>query len=191
MDRERDRIRVLEGTIQVFNRKGLKFTMADIASQVGMSKKTLYVLFADKEDLLLSMVDYCFASIKQAEEAVLADPSLDTPERLKRVLGVLPEVYDSIDLTRLSELEARFPRVYGRVRERLENDWEETISLMEQGMKEGLIRPVSIPIFKLMFESALERFFQEEALRQAGLSYRQGLEEVVGILVEGILVRET
>lgn len=190
MEKVQDRARVLEGAIRVFDRRGLKFTMADLAAEMGMSKKTLYVLFAGKEDLLLCMVDHCFASIKEAEEKVLRDPSLDTAERLRRVLGVLPEVYDSIDMTKLSELADRYPRVYERVRQRLESDWEGTISLLEKGMAEGTVRPVSIPIFKLMFESSLERFFREEALREAGLSYRQGLSEVVSILVEGILVRD-
>ena len=34
--------RILEATLRVFNRKGLKFTMDDIASELSMSKKTIY-----------------------------------------------------------------------------------------------------------------------------------------------------
>jgi AcrR family transcriptional regulator len=46
---------ILEGTIQVFNEKGLKFTMDDIASLLGMSKKTIYKVFRDKEELFFKM----------------------------------------------------------------------------------------------------------------------------------------
>ena len=56
---------ILEGTIQVYNRKGLKFTMDDIAAWLGISKKTIYTVFETKEALFLTMVDYLFDSIKE------------------------------------------------------------------------------------------------------------------------------
>ena len=57
---------ILEGTIQAFNKKGLKFTMDDIAALLGISKKTIYTVFRDKESLFLAMVDYLFDSIKES-----------------------------------------------------------------------------------------------------------------------------
>mgnify|MGYP000429396910 CR=1 FL=1 len=42
---------------------------------------------------------------------------------------------------------------------RLETGWETTIALLEQGMQEGVIRPVRIPILKMMLEASLEQFF--------------------------------
>lgn len=49
---------ILEGTIRAFNRKGLKFTMDDVAKELSMSKKTIYTVFRDKESLFFAMVDY-------------------------------------------------------------------------------------------------------------------------------------
>ena len=40
--------------------------------------------------------------------------------------------------------------------------------------------------FKLMMEAALEQFFQRDILVNSGLSYTEGLSEVVGILLDGI-----
>lgn len=37
--------KILEGTIEAFNQKGLKFTMDDLAGILGMSKKTIYTSF--------------------------------------------------------------------------------------------------------------------------------------------------
>ena len=42
------REKILQGTMQAFNQKGLKFTMDDIAHILGISKKTIYQVFADK-----------------------------------------------------------------------------------------------------------------------------------------------
>lgn len=181
---------ILEGTLQVFNEKGLKFTMDDVARALGMSKKTIYTVFRDKQELFLAMVDFLFDSIKESEQRVVEDPHLTTEEKVRKILGVMPEGYKDVDFRQLYLLRDKYPAIYKRVEERLESGWETTIHLLEQGMEEGVIRRVSIPIVKLMLESALEQFFQRDILIRSGLSYTEALEEVVGILMDGIRVRK-
>ncbi len=180
------RVRILEGAIKAFNSKGLKFTMDDLASVLGMSKKTIYKLYRDKEEMFLSMVDYSFDRIKESEEKILNNPKLSTLEKLRNVLGVLPEGYLEIDLRQLYLLRDKYPVIYSRMEERLESGWESTIALIEQGIKEGVLRPVNIIIFKTMMEAAIEQFFQRDVLIKNGISYGEALNEVVKILVDGI-----
>ncbi|MBE6355056.1 TetR/AcrR family transcriptional regulator [Treponema sp.] len=179
---------ILEGTIKVFNRKGLKFTMSEVAEELSKSKKTLYEVFPDKETMFFEMVDYCFDSIKKSEEEVFNNTSLSTIEKIRKILGVLPEGYKDIDFKQLYLLKDKFPKIYKKVEERLENGWEKTIQLLNKGMEEGVIRKVNILLFKMMMESSLEQFFQRDILVKAGISYVQGLEEIVNILVDGIIV---
>lgn len=178
---------ILEGTIKAFNRKGLKFTMDDIARELAISKKTIYMVFADKESLFLAMVDYMFDHIKESEEAVVQDTSLSTKEKIKKILGVMPEGYKEVDFRQLYLLRERYPAIYKRVEERLETGWETSIALIEQGIAEGVIRPVRIPLLKMMLEAALEQFFQRDILLRNQISYQEALTEVVDILVEGIV----
>ena len=180
---------ILEGTIRAFNRKGLKFTMDDVAKELSMSKKTIYTIFRDKESLFFAMVDYLFDSIKESEQCVLNDESLDTLEKIRKVLGVIPEGYREIDFRQLYLLREKYPAIYQRVEERLETGWENTIALLEQGMREGVVRKVDIPIVKMMMEAAIEQFFQRDILLQNGISYMDALDEVVDILVDGIRIR--
>ena len=179
---------ILEITLQIFNQKGLKFTMDDIAKEMGISKKTIYTVFKDKEELFLAVVDYMFDSIKAGERTLLANTSLSTVEKIRGVLGVMPDGYKDVDLRQLYILKDKFPKIYAKVEERLENGWEQTIALIEQGMEEGVIRRVSVPIVKLMMEAALEQFFQRDILVRSGLTYQEALDEVVNILVDGITV---
>lgn len=179
---------ILEGTIAVFNRKGLKFTMDDIAKQLGMSKKTIYTVFDNKELLFLDMVDYLFDSIKECERQVVEDDSLNTLEKVRKIMSVLPESYKNIDFRQLYPLKEKYPSTYAKVQERLETEWEMTISLLEQGMAEGVIRPIKIPLVKLMLEAALEQFFQSDILLRHNITYGDALEQVVDILVDGIAV---
>ncbi len=179
---------ILEKTMKIFNDKGLKFTMNDLAKELNMSKKTIYQVFEDKNHLLLEMVDYMFDAIKESEQNILEDASLTTVQKIREILGVMPESYRNIDLRKLYLLKEKYPKIYAQVEMRLENGWESTIQLLEQGMGEGVIRQIHIPIFKMMMEASLEQFFQRDILLQNQLSYQEALEEVVGILVDGILM---
>ena len=180
---------ILNGTMEVFNQKGLKFTMDDIAKQLSISKKTIYKVFPDKEKMFLLMVDYLFDGIKNAEDEVMRDKNLTTIEKIRKILGVMPESYRDIDLRKLYQLKERFPNTYKRVEERLETGWENTIMLIERGIKEGVIRPIPICLVKMMLEASLEQFFQRDILIVNDLSYGEALDNVVEILVNGIAVR--
>lgn len=177
---------ILEGTIKAFNKKGLKFTMDDIAKTLRMSKKTIYTVFRDKESLFYAMVDYMFDCIKESERRIVEDASLSTLEKIHQVLGVMPESYRDVDFHQLYQLKDKYPAVYRQVERRLETGWEETIALLEQGMAEGCIRQVHIPLVKMMLESSLEQFFQRDILIQNKITYLEALDEVVGILMDGI-----
>lgn len=181
---------ILQGTIKVYSQKGLKFTMDDVAKVLGMSKKTIYTVFRDKESLFLTMVDYMFDSIKQEEQAVVEDASLNTVEKIRKIMGVLPEGYKDLDFRQLYLLRDKYPKIYRQVERRLETGWETTISLMEQGMRGGVIREVPIPIVKVMLEASLEQFFRRDVLLQNQISFQAALDAVVDILVNGISVRE-
>lgn len=180
---------ILEGTVKAFNEKGLKFTMDDIAYILGISKKTIYTVFNSKDELLLAMVDYVFDSIKASERAVVESTEMNTLEKIRAILGVLPDGYKEIDLKQLYLLKDKYLNIYSQVERRLETGWEATIGLLEQGVKEGVIRPIRIPIFKLMMESALEQFFQRDILVRNKISYADALEEVVEILMDGIIAK--
>lgn len=179
---------ILEGTIQAFNEKGLKFTMDDVAKVLGMSKKTIYKVFRDKESMFYAMVDYMFDSIKESEQAILEDESMTTIEKVRKILGVMPEGYKDVDFGQLYSLKDKYPAIYKQVEIRLETGWETTIALIEQGIQEGVIREVNIPIVKMMLEASLEQFFQRDILIQNHISYMEALDEVVGIIVDGITV---
>ena len=101
--------KILEATIKVFNRKGLKFTMDDIASELSMSKKTIYTVFRDKESMFFAMVDYCFDKIKESENEILSDDSLSTVEKIRGVLAVLPSGYKDVDFRQLYTLKDKYP----------------------------------------------------------------------------------
>lgn len=174
----------------LFNQDGLKFTMDDLARELHISKKTIYKIIPDKKSLFNMMVDDIFDSIKEEERNSLEDESSSTLEKLRRTLGAMPEEYYNINFQNLNVLKEKYPKIYAHVEQRLETGWEQTIELLEKAMEEGLIRRISIPIFKTMFQATIEQFFQRDVLIENQIPYQEALQEVVSIMIDGIVISE-
>ncbi len=181
--------KIILAAIGEFSTHGLNFTMDDVAAALGISKKTIYKVFKSKEDLLLGIADYCFTDIKRSEQEVLADPNLDITEKIRNIIIVLPERYRNIGLSNLYKLKEKEPRVYKKVEKYLQTDWDATILLLESGMAQGKIKRIKIPILKAMIESTISAFFGSDVLIENDMTYEQGLNEMIDIIMEGITVK--
>lgn len=181
------REKILKGTIQVFNKKGLKLTMDDVAEELKISKKTIYKEFKSKDEIFDSMVDYVFDNIKAREQEILESEEYSTLDKIRLLLSAMPVSYRNINFQELYPLSDKYPKVYKKLQRRLETCWEPTFRLLEQGKEEGLIRQdADFKIFKIMMEATLERFFQQDVMKGSGKKYNDYLNEVVDILLNGI-----
>ena len=183
------RVRILDEAARQFDKKGIKFTMDDLARALGMSKKTIYAVFADKKSIMTETIDRFFDDALIEEEMILNDESLSIIEQLKAIIGSVPERYTQNDLTQLYVLKEKYPSVYRHWQHCRENYWEGVGILIKRGIEKGEIRPVALPILKTMFQATIEQFFQDDVLVKNHISYRRALEEVASILVDGIIAR--
>jgi AcrR family transcriptional regulator len=188
-DREKLRQDIILSTIEVFNDRGVTFTMSDVATNIHISKKTIYKEFDTKEELLDTVVDYIFDNIKAKEEQIMNDKSLSTVDKLRKILGAMPENYRDIDFQNVYPFLEKFPDVYRKMQYRLATGWENTISLIEQGKKEGVVRKnVDIRFIKVMLEASIEKVLSDDMLSRTGINYIDALDQIVDILVNGMLV---
>lgn len=176
----------LEQTLLILSERGLKFTMSELASQLGMSKKTIYQLFVSKEALLSEVVKNTFAKIKEEEQIILSDESLDIIQKIKALTIVLPDSYKSLNWQRVGELADKYPKIYAQIQEGLESDWESTLSLYEEAIERGLIKPTNLAVVKTMIEASIEHFLSTHDLEEGQISYIEALETMMDIILYGI-----
>lgn len=181
---------VIEATIQEFNEKGIKFTMEDLAKRLGMSKRTIYTVVEDKETLFLDAVDYVFAAIKESERTILEEDDLGTIDKIKGILIVLPEKYHTIDFRRIYELKERYPNIFAKVEEKIENNWEPTFHLLEQAMEQNIIKKINLHLFRAMISGTIEQLLEGRTLVNSENSYNQELEEMIDMIMYGIVNKE-
>ena len=187
MDQARQKC--IDCAIQLCSSQGLDFTMSQLAAQLGMSKKTLYVLFDSKEALLLAAVDAMFDAVKADEAKILARQDLSLADKVRQLVVVLPDSYKNLDWSRLQGVEEKYPAVYGRIRQRLESEWEPTLELLRQGMEQGELRPFQPGLLRAVVKGAMEHFLSSDALQREGIGYVQALDGMMDLLMEGILAK--
>ena len=181
--------RILEGALRVFKEKGPKFTMDDLATEMKMSKKTIYTVFNDKNELMCQMVDYAFDLIKEAEDKIYGNNELSTIEKLRAILVVLPEINYGFDYSSMKQLGDKYPMAYEKLCSRLENGWDTTFDLIETGKREGTIRDVNLEIFKLMYGSSVEKLLMGKFLKESEMDSPTALKDVVDVLIDGIIIK--
>lgn len=138
-DKSELRERIVRTATILFQQHGIKqVRMDDVASALGISKKTLYGAFADKEALLLEVVKLTSALFCEAIRESLQQ-STNVVEQIfllyKRVIEHSREVNPLFftELIRYTELDAYFDRMhtehFGYVK-----GW------LQEGVKQGLLR---------------------------------------------------
>jgi AcrR family transcriptional regulator len=180
--------RILEAVIEEFNEKGIKFTMEDVARRLGISKRTLYETVKEKEALFIEAVDYVFSAIKESENKIAQDTSLDIVEKLKRILIVLPEKYKTIDFRKLYDVKRKYPKIFAQIEKRLESQWDVTFTVMEQAMEEGRIKRISLPVFQAIFSGTIEYYLSRSVLMDSQMSYEDALGQMLDIIINGIVI---
>lgn len=185
-----ENIEIIEAAINVFQKHGLKFTMSDVAKSMHISKKTIYLYYESKEELLLAMLDKGFEKI-QADKREILQQNITTREKIAKIIIAMPEQYQIMDFRLFDGLNEKYPVVYRRLQYQLETNWEPVIALLNQGMKEKVIRKISIPILEGMITSTIETFLSTDLLKQNDITYVDGLNEMVQILMDGICAKES
>lgn len=141
------RERIIETSTELFITKGCKsITMDEISAVNGISKRTLYELFADKSALL----EACLTSIAKKTKEVSMRLKAESSNILEYILSF--QDYESREAAKTSrvlgeELKKFYPDVYKKAIEGVKNEQlEYTKSLIEEGIKEGLFESGIISI---------------------------------------------
>ncbi len=179
------REQIVAAAIELYFDQGLRFTMQAVAEAMHMSKKTIYTVYPSKEALLLDMVDSLFSSIHRRKQEV-SDTARPIEARIQSVIVAMPEEYAALDFRQLDVLDEKYPAVARRVREHLETGWEPTIALLEEGMAQGRIRRVPIPILRRMITASIESLLSAQATQETGASYGETLDSMIDIIMNGI-----
>lgn len=140
---------------EFFSQYGIKsVSMQDIATKAGISKRTLYSLFSDKEELLMAAMDYNDSQINLIKERITQQA--DTV--LHSVLGMHKEMIGRFrqGSNRFREDLVKYPKALHKLQKYREQNKDEWVKFFRQGISQGVFRDdVNYEILTLMFQEVI------------------------------------
>lgn len=182
-------IKIINATIDIFREKGVKFTMDDIVSKLGVSKRTLYENIDSKETLLSLLVDEVFDSIKKQGQEIIEDDSIGDLEKLKGLLTIVPTSYNTIDYTKIHEIKKFYPNIYEKIINRLDICWNPIEILVDKCIKDGLIKKVNLHLMKSVLIGSIRIVIEDDNLRKENIDYKESIQNIVDIMFDGLVIK--
>ncbi|WP_315012007.1 TetR/AcrR family transcriptional regulator [Capnocytophaga leadbetteri] len=146
---------IVKRALNDFMQYGFKtFTMDDLASKMGISKKTLYEHFPSKNDLVEAVLDYALdMSCKNVEAFVQGDGSVI--ENVYRNQKKVKEIFNINSDRPIWELQKYYSKTYERMEiEFAKSDARFIDKLLEKGWQEGLFREdINVNFYKTFYSS--------------------------------------
>ena len=130
-------IKIVNATINIFKEKGVKFTMDDIATKLGVSKRTLYENVDSKECLLNLIVDTVFDSIAEESKQIINDQNIDDIERVKKEVSEKLDFFkEEVESKNISKNSIKNTRINSEVQRELS-------SIISRELKDPRIHPMT------------------------------------------------
>lgn len=184
------RQRIIDKAREKFSTIGFsKTTMDEIASELGMSKKTLYKFFSTKLKLAEELLEHTFAEINRRSDAILESP-LPAVEKLFRIVQMVAELQSRLATkTMLESLRNHLPHLWQRIevfrRERMRKNMQ---VILKQGKRDGTIRTdFNHEMFLHFLLGAIQEGINTQVLIHASYSLRDTLLGLMDIFMNGVL----
>ena len=182
----KDRILVEAGLL--FGKYGIKsMTMDALAEELGISKRTIYERFRDKDTLLKEVILYYKEQTKkQANE--LIDQSDNAIEAIFRIIRMTIDQMTRMSPAFLHDIKKYHPRVFMELAEPGEfRDLSVTRRLLETGIEQGVFRnDFNIEIVNRTLHVLFDLFGHDSLMVEAGFDRRDMLENVLVPYFRGI-----
>jgi AcrR family transcriptional regulator len=181
--------RIMEYAMPVFSQSGFaRVSVEEITSALGMSKKTFYKYFESKEDLVHQVVLRITGEIGLQIESIV---TTDNPfvVKLNGLMSVLQIRFSKFSTPMLRDVQVHAPATWAYIQEfrrtKIIAVWGR---LIEQGQREGFIRPAIDPrLLLLSIIGVVESVVNPQTLANESFSTEQAMKGIIDMLFRGIL----
>lgn len=179
---------IINAAMEEVNLRGLRFTMQDLATRLKVSKRSLYENFSSKENLIDEMVDIILADMAKEEQEIYGS---DAPviSKLEKLLTLHPYAAEMFNKNIYEDLRRLFPKQWEKVEASRAERQKHLQLLIEQGISEGIFRPVNVNLVGQVLKDAFDNFTSYSFLESNGLTYKKAMQELLDILFKGMLLK--
>lgn len=178
--------RIIESAWRQITKYGVRrFTVQDIASDIGISKKTIYVHFEGKEAIIQNLVEK-FIKEDWLAHLEIMEKEADFFEKVDALID--SEVHRKITSSFMADLSRFYPSIFEQFVKEDDFHREVFTELMAEAVKAGIVRKDIHPeIMIFIVERTMEAYSDPSFLRICDISLQQCLHMLKDLLLYGIL----
>ncbi|MCX6133809.1 MAG: TetR/AcrR family transcriptional regulator [Ignavibacteriales bacterium] len=183
------RERVLEHARDAFLSRGFsKVTLDEIASDLGISKKTLYKFYPSKEELLRASLHTMMRSAGWELERI---SSSDKPfaEKLAEAMVTMGKYISRLRKEGLADVQRNAPLIWRELDKfREEHIVSKLVAMIVQARNENIFRPeIHEQVLIRMLMSSIQGVINPQVLTQCSFSAQEAAQNILKVLFEGAL----
>jgi AcrR family transcriptional regulator len=177
----------------VFRERGFrKVTVEELCADLGVSKRTFYRHFPDRDALVVTLVD---ERIEKHAPAILDNLASSGPvdEILKKHFDLLVQnVLSNVSTQMMVDIQVLMPELWEWIDQFRSRAVGIITELLRRGQKEGSIRPDLDPtVAGKLIQGILTNVAHPRFMAEQGLSFDQFISTFKDLLLEGVLVPKT
>ena len=175
-----------------FSQHGFKkVTMDEIASELAISKKTVYKHFESKEAILEELVDQ---RLKRGEEALKSLFSIkgSVDDRMRRIAEFFPKFVDPDWQRLIADVAHTVPSISKKIQAILTYFVTKVVpGILKEGQREGTVRKdLNVDLFTVAYLGAAKELFNSDFLQMHPVTEDIIPKQLWKIFMEGVLIRK-
>ncbi|MGB4445461.1 MAG: TetR/AcrR family transcriptional regulator [Dysgonamonadaceae bacterium] len=178
--------RIIQQAGRLFFQYGVKSTsMDEVASSLGISKRTIYENFRDKEDLLLSYLKQVCEDRKKAVQELM--------ERFDNVVEVFLHIMDIhktatfANIKFYEDIYRYYPNVDAFLKEESHKANEFFVQFLKKGVEQGVIREnLNIEVVAFLVEESTSIYMRASHIDKFPFSFSELISTVMVNFIRGI-----
>jgi AcrR family transcriptional regulator len=180
--------KILNYAAEKFMSEGFyKTPMDSLASDLQMSKKTIYKYFSSKEELVEAVIKSFMSHVKNKIDSVMKEED-NSLIRALHLFEVMRDVTTKFSDKWVKDIRIHMPRLWKMIDEfRTKHAYAVLGSIIQQGQKEGIIIDKPAELIIHLYVSAMRSIVNPDFLFYQRMNYKEAIQHTFEILFNGIL----
>ncbi|MEN6440698.1 MAG: TetR/AcrR family transcriptional regulator [Syntrophobacter sp.] len=191
--RNSQRDRIIAAARKHFFTRGLRgVTMDELAEELGMSKKTLYVHFPGKAALVKGMLLQKFREVETDLEVIEQNKTLGFHEVLHELMATLHRHTAEVQPPFIHDIQRESPEIFQFIESRRRVTFRRHFGrLLAWGRRSGVVRK-DIPLKLIMeiFLGAMQSVANPPKLIELGITPKACISAIITVILEGVVTGE-
>ena len=178
---------ILSEARECFHRFGFRRTSVDeIASCIGMSKKTLYKHFSSKDEMIRSVICDIMDPLSNQMDSII-DETTPFPEAVKALFAVIQKLSTEISRPMMDDIRM-MPEIWRFIEEKRRKVLERFSVLLYRAKDENIVKKeLDVELFVKILISTFDTFANPSTLMEMDMTPADFTEAVFSVFIQGIM----